>query len=399
MAWRNIWRNARRTAVTIGAMALALLAMVLVTSMTEGFLGNMERRIVEIELGDLQIYARDYQKKPSIYNLIDQPGELVQRLNDAGFRAAPRLLGGALVAAGNESAGVSLRGIEIEKDQQVSEIYQQIDSGHWLSVDDATGVVLGKRLAKTLGVQVGDELVVLSQATDGSMANDLFFVRGVLVTTGDATDRAGVFLPADTFRDFFILPVGAHQLLVRRPDQLDLELSTRQAARLAPQLDVRNWKQLMPTLASISESARAAMIGVMFVMYLVIAIVILNATLMAVFERVREFGVLKALGVEPGTVIRLILVETAMQTALACTIALSLSLPALYYLSTTGLNMGKLGGVSMAGMTFDPYIRAVVTTNSFILPVVLLVTIVFSGAVYPAVKAARILPVEAMRHQ
>jgi putative ABC transport system permease protein len=398
MAWRNIWRNTRRTAVTIAAMTLALYAMILVTAMGDGYLTSMEQRIVEIELGDLQIFAADYQKKPSLYSRISDPGALVDVLGEHGFSAAPRLLGGALIAARNESSGVSLRGVEPELDRHVSDIYNQVAFGEWLSKDDPTGVVLGRRLARTLGVSVGDELVVLSQASDGSMANDLFFVRGILATTSDATDRAGVFLMADTFRSFFLVPEGVHQLLVRRPADGDLTLATAEVTALAPGLDVKNWKQLMPTLATIIDSARAAFIGLMLIMYFVIAIIILNATLMAVFERIREFGVLKALGIDPGSVVRLILLETGMQTLLASVIGAALSVPTLWYLSATGINTGAMSGTGVAGMTFDPYMRAIVTSRSFAVPMGLLIFMVLAGAIYPAIKAARILPVEAMRH-
>jgi ABC-type lipoprotein release transport system permease subunit len=398
MAWRNIWRNSRRTAVTIGAMTLAVFAMILVASMANGYLANMERRIVDIELGDLQIHSADYRNKPSIYSVIERPQGLLESLGNSGFKAAPRLLGGALVAANNESAGVSMRGIEPDLDREVSGVFSQVAQGKWLSRDDPTGVVLGRKLARTLRVGTGDELVVLSQATDGSMANDLFFVRGVLATTSDATDRAGVFLIADTFREFFLMPDGVHQVLVRRPPGSELALATAAAAELAPGLDVKSWKQLMPTLATIIDSAQIAFMGVMLIMYMVIAIIILNATLMAVFERVREFGVLKAIGVDPGSVMKLILLETGIQTLLACATGVTLSIPALWYLSTIGLNTGEMGGASMAGMTFDPYMRAIVTPASYSVPVSLLVIIVFIGAIYPAIKAARILPVEAMRY-
>ena len=399
MAWRNIWRNTRRTGVTVGAMALALLAMVLATSMMQGYVANMERRIIEVELGDIQVFAADYRQKPSIYSRIDEPGGLIESLDGIGFKAAPRLLGGALVAARNESAGVSLRGVELASDDRVSTIFGQVNSGQWLASDDPRGVVVGRRLARTLGVKEGDELVILSQATDGSIANDLFYVRGVLATTSDATDRAGVFMNAESFREFFVLPDGAHQLLVRRPPGVELEAATSQVAGLAPDLDVKSWKQLMPTFATIIESTSQMMVMVIFVMYVVIAILILNATLMAVFERVREFGVLKALGVTPGSVAGLILIETAMQTVIALAIGLILSLPALWYLSSFGLDSGALAGAGVAGMTFDSKWYALVTPQSFTTPTTVLLAVVVIGAVYPAIKAARILPVEAMRYQ
>ena len=208
MAWRNLWRHSRRTLVTIGAMTLALFVLILYTGLLEGYLQNMEGNILDLEVGDVQAHAGDYLNRPSIYTLIEDPEALLDALDDQGYRATARLLGGGLAAAGESSAGASLRGVFVERDARVSKIHEHVSRGEWLDPGDPKGVVLGRRLAQTLDVDTGDELVLLSQATDGSMANDLFTVRGILLGVGDATDRTGVFLTAETFREFFVLTDG-----------------------------------------------------------------------------------------------------------------------------------------------------------------------------------------------
>lgn len=399
MAWRNIWRNRRRTLVTVGAMTLALLILVLYSGMVEGYLRGMERNILDLEIGDIQIHAGDYLDRPSIYTLIEDPDSFLNQLNESGYRASARLLGGGLVAAGESSAGAMLRGVELSQDAQVSEINEHVVQGSWLDPDDPQGVVLGRRLAKTLVVEPGDELVILSQATDGSMANDLFTVRGVLQSVSDGTDRAGIFLTARTFREFFVLPDGAHQIIVRRPEQVELEAIEAEVRSLASDLDVKTWRELVPTLATLLDSTRSIIQVMFFVIYIVIAILILNAMLMAVFERVREFGVLKAIGVSPERVLILILIESALQTGLAILAGLTLSIPGLWYLTNVGINVGKLGGMSLMGIAMNPIWRAVVTPATFMGPVLMLIIMVFIAVLYPALKAARITPVAAMRHQ
>jgi ABC-type lipoprotein release transport system permease subunit len=400
MAWRNIWRNRRRTLVTVGAMTLALLILVLYTGLVEGYLQGMERNILDLEIGDIQIHAGDYLDRPSIYTLIEDPDSFLNQLDESGYRASARLLGGGLVAAGESSAGALLRGVNIDRDAQVSEINEHVVQGSWLDPDDPEGVVLGRRLAQTLVVKPGDELVILSQATDGSMANDLFTVRGVLQSVSDGTDRAGIFLTAQAFRDFFVLPEGAHQIIVRRSEQVQLEAVEGDVRDLASSdLDVKTWRELVPTLASLLDSTRSIITVMFFVIYLVIAILILNAMLMAVFERVREFGVLKAIGVSPERVLTLILIESALQTGLAILVGLTLSIPGLWYLTTVGINVGRMGGMSLMGIAMNPIWHAVVTPATFMGPVVMLVVMVFIAVLYPALKAARITPVQAMRHQ
>jgi len=399
MAWRNMWRSRRRTLVTIAAITLALLSTLLYSGLVEGYLRAMESNILDLELGEVHVYAEGYLDKPSIYTLIEEPEALLTSLESRGYRACSRLLGGALVAGGESSSGASLRGVQIGRDAKVSQIGGHVARGEWLAATDPGGVVLGRRLARALHVEPGDELVALSQATDGSMANDLYHVRGVLKSISDGTDRGGVFMTAEAFRTFFVLPEGAHQIIVRRPEGLELGDLVREVEDLAPGLDVKSWRSLMPILATLLDSTRGMVLVLFTVVYIVIAILILNAMLMAVFERIREFGVLKALGVSPGRVVALVLVESGLKTGLAMAVALALSVPGFWYLIHVGIDTGRLGGTSMGGIAWNPIWRAVVTPGTVAGPVLTLVFIVLVAVLYPAVKAARISPVEAMRHR
>ncbi len=399
MAWRNLWRYRRRTVVTVAAMTLALLIMVLYTSLVEGYLRDLERNIVDIELGDIQVVAPDYRNNPSIYRRIENPEQLVAQLRDRGLRASTRLIGGGLGAAGESSAGVMLKGIDVEQDAAVSEISEHLASGQWLDATDRAGVVLGNRLAKTLGVEPGDELILLGQAADGSMANDLYTIRGVLRSISDDADRAGVFMTEQAFRSFFVIPSGAHLIMVRRPAERDLSVAVAEVREIAVGLNVETWRDLAPILASFLDSTRSLILIVFLVIYVVVAILIINAMLMSVFERIRELGVLKALGVGPGHVFTLVFMEGGLQTGIAIVVALALSVPGLAYLADHGLDLSGLGGMSFAGMAIDPVWRAVVTPMTIIGPVVTLVVIVTVSVLYPALKAARISPVAAMRYQ
>jgi ABC-type antimicrobial peptide transport system permease subunit len=140
------------------------------------------------------------------------------------------------------------------------------------------------------------------------------------------------------------------------------------------------------------------MVAVSFILYIAVAILILNAMLMAVFERVREFGVLKALGVEPRTVVALIAIESAIQTGIAIAVGLLLATPGLLYLERVGVDIASLAGISVMGIAMDPIWRAAITPSVFMIPIGMLVAIVSIAVVYPALKAALIRPVEAMRY-
>jgi ABC-type lipoprotein release transport system permease subunit len=281
-------------------------------------------------------------------------------------------------------------------------IGEKVAAGSWLDPADPHGVVVGRRLAKTLEVKPGDELVILSQAADGSLANDLYTVRGVLMGVADATDRTAIFMTTQAFRELMVFPQGAHQIVVRRPADVGLEAAAatvQQFSRSLDDLDVKTWKQLMPVVATMLESTQGLILVVFFIIYVAVGILILNAMLMAVFERIREFGVLKALGVGPLHVVSLILVESAIQAGVAIVAGVTLALPGMWYLSTVGINVGRLGGMSAMGVAMRPVWYGIYTVGTLSGPLIMLLVIVFFAALYPALKAAWIRPVEAMRYQ
>jgi ABC-type lipoprotein release transport system permease subunit len=397
-AWRNVWRNKRRSLVTVGAMSLALTVMVLYAGLMAGYLRDMERNALDLELGDIQIFAPAYRDDPSIYERIADPEALLEPLGQSGFRATSRLLAWGMAAAEQSSAGVSFRGVDVAQDALVSLVHEQVVEGSWLDPADPHGVVIGRRLARMLEAEPGTELVVLTQGADGATAYDLFRVRGVLGAVGDATDRTGVFMTAETFRELLVVPSGAHQLIVRRPAGIALPVAAEQIRALADGLDVQTWRQLMPTLATMMDSARSVILVMFFIVYIAIGMLILNAMLMAVFERIRELGVLKALGVSPLAILGLMFAESAIQTGLAIAVGLTVATPFLLYLRDTGVHLASLTGMSVMGIALDPVWRAAIEPSTFAQPVTVLVSVVALAVLYPAAKAAWIDPVAAIRH-
>lgn len=398
----------------MSAMTLALFIMILYAGLVEGYLTGMRRNILDFELGEVQVYAHDYRKSPSLYERVESVPKIIEILEQEGFRVAPRLLGSGLAAAGSASAGVQLRGIDIARDARVSKIHEHVEKGGWLDAARPKGVVLGQRLAKTLAVNPGDELVVLGQAADGSMANELFTVEGVLGGVADGVDRAGVFVQEQTFRELYAIEAGVHQLIVRTPTGLQLKAArdrveeiTKDAAvqdqaldqnqDQGPGAEVLTWKQIVPSLASMLDSARASMMAMYLIIYLAIATVILNAMLMAVFERVREFGVLKAIGAAPRRIFVLVLGESMLQAVVAIVLGTLASLPALWYLVEYGIDLRAFGSVSVAGVAFNPIWRAEINANTFGPPIATLAVVVFIAVIYPAIRAALISPAQAMR--
>ncbi|MEQ8985579.1 MAG: FtsX-like permease family protein, partial [Deltaproteobacteria bacterium] len=257
-----------------------------------------------------------------------------------------------------------------------------------------------KRLAKTLRLGVGDEVVVLSSAADGSMANALYTVRGVLGPINEAVDRGGVFMTQQAFLELFVLDGGAHEIAVALPDGATLEGAKAEVAQLAGGAETLTWKELQPTLADMLEMSAAGQFIMMIVVYLAIAMVVLNAMLMSVFERIREFGVMKALGVTPRQVATVVFVEATAQATVASVIAVLVAWPVSKYFQTNGIDLTAfVQDVSVMGVAMDPVWYASPTVSNLVVSVVVLVIVTLVSALYPGVKAAIIRPVEAIHHR
>jgi ABC-type lipoprotein release transport system permease subunit len=400
IASRSVFRNWRRTLVTTLAMGFAGFIMTLFAALMAGMLQTSERNAVAMNLGDIQIHAEGYRDDPDLYNRIDNPAGLVNKLQQAGFHATQRIYGFGLAAAGSTSAGVQMRGVNLKNEATVTQVHKHVMQGQWLADSDPMGVVIGRKLARTLGVRPGDELIIIGQATDGSMANDLYTVRGILKSIGEEVDRAGFFMVERSFRELMVLPEGAHEIAVMRSDRSsDLESATAQVAALARGYETLNWRQLQPVIARILDLADAQTIIMILITYVAVAMVILNAMLMSVFERIREFGIMKAIGVTPWQLMALVYAETMVQVVIASIISLVSGWSAAHYFQKNGIDLSAIASsTSFGGVAIDPIWNAHVTTEALALPIVFLFIIAAAAVIYPAIKAAVIHPVKAIHY-
>lgn len=400
-ALRNFNRARTRTRITVGAMAFACAIMIFYASLLEGWFAGMEKNAVGMDLGEFQVHARGFRADPDLYKIIAEDETVLAQLGRAGFVAAPRLYASGLAAAGNASSGIELRGVDLLREPLVTAINQHVWQGQWLAAEDQAGVVLGRKLARILGLAVGDEVVVVAQAADGSTANELFRVRGVLKSVGEGVDRSGFFLSATSFRRLMIVPQGVQQIVVKRQQATeDLGRATTRLARLLPNYEVRNWRQLQPVLARLFEMGDISLVIMLLITYAAVGILTLNALLMSVFERIPEFGVMKALGFSPWGLFAMIVVESMLQVTVAVLLALTAGLPFSFYFSIHPIDFSQFvqSSSTIAGVALDAKWYCVVTVNSVMLPILFLYLVSGLAILYPALKAALLKPLNAIYH-
>lgn len=400
-AFKNVLRYWRRSLVNILAMALALGVITFYIALIEGMLYQAEKNIIRNNVGDAQIHPAGYRDNPDFYNTLKNPKQILNKIQQLGYNATSRQYGFGLAATDVSSSGVLVRSVDLKNEPLVTEINQQIEQGSWFEGNGNSEVVIGKKLAKILGVNPGDELLILSQAHDGSTANELFFVKGILKPIDAGIDRHYVLLSKNSFANLMSFPEEAHEIVIRRKDfSENLETFTNTIRLQVDGYEILNWKELQPVVAEMLEVSRNNMVFFILIAYFAVALVVLNAMLMSVFERMREFGVLKAIGVAPWQLARLVLTETFIQISVAVVLALSIAIPLIKFYQQNGIDVsGFSGSTNVAGMAFEAVWRPIITSNTLVTPVLMLYLIGLLAVTYPMLKAALIIPVKVIHER
>ncbi len=461
LGWRNIWRNKRRSTITIAALAFSVALMVFCYGFMESYAIEMEKNALGLSLGHVQIHHPLYLADQNLFEVVEGADQLVQKLRDAGFVAAARSYGYGLMGSdrSGKSAGVRLQGVSLADEPDVTRLHLEKNflAGRYLSErrrshvfdlppsggtfdSPASGVtppgeapaeepaaaafadplggddeldaapaalevgevVLGKNLAASLGVGPGEVVHVVTMAADGTLGNELLDVVGVLKNYSEAEDRILAVVRRADYQQLFKLPPGqAHEIAVRLPAGADLEASRAAIAAIAGDAGkARTWREIVPALAEMMDLMRALTPILLVALYLGGALVIMNAMLMMVFERIREFGVMKAVGLKGRQLLALIYFETFWMCAVAAVFGLAVGIPLTLWVGRVGIDVTAFApdGFAISGTVLDPVMYAVLTREGVYMPLLALFAVAFLAVVYPAVKAAVIEPVKAIHH-
>ncbi len=405
MAWRNIWRNTRRSILTISAITFATTLLIFMLSWQFGSYDTMINSAVKLHTGHLQVQARGYNDKRSIRLVVPDPEAVGAILNQHPGVAAYtfRATAFSLASSKERTYGVMVMGIDPEREAKVSTLKKLVRQGRYLSAEDNLQAVIGKLLAENLRVGIGDEVVVLGQARDGSIAASVFRVKGIYRSGQDEFDRSGIYLPLKTFQDVYGMRGAVHEVVVLAKTLQDVEtikqdVSTRlEKTRKKDQLVILDWMELMPGLVQSIKVDLGSGLIFYFILVVVVAFSILNTFLMAVFERTREFGVLLAVGTTPGRLTRLLLLESVTMTLVGIIIGIVLGCIVTWYFQVHGIVIsGTAELMSQFGLPERMYPRLSVLATVIGAGGVLVITLL--TALYPALKVRRLRPVEAMTH-
>ena len=403
LAWRNVWRNRRRSLITISAIVFSTIIISLASSFQSGTYEAAETNAIGFMTGEIQVHAAGYNKEPSLTNSIDgyaiDLDQLAEQFDWINVQAQ-RLMGFGLVSSDSSSAGAMVLGIEPEKERHVSAFARTPVQGAYLSATDYNQILIGQTLAKNLKVTIGDTIAVLTQGYRSAMGAELYRIKGLLDSGSIDIDRGTMIMRLEDAQQLFAMPGRVTHLVVRTQDPYD---APAQAAAIrdvyedAP-LEVMTWEELMPELMQTRALDDAGNYIFYAFLLLLIGFEIFNTTTMSIMERIRELGILQSIGMKPYRLSILVFFELIIKVAIALLISgvlvtiLFIALQdVIIPLPQEALDLYESFGFMFEGIAFST------RPDVFVFPFVSVFLVSICASIYPALKVLGYSPVSAMR--
>jgi ABC-type lipoprotein release transport system permease subunit len=399
MAWRNVWRNPRRTTVILIAVIIGVWSMIALNALSRGFVENLVDNGISTLTGHIQILAPLYHQDPVVANGILQPAPIERILETRlppGSLWAPRVNVGAIASNARHSTGVTLVGIVPDREARLSFIGQSVDQGKYLEPGDDEGALVGEALLKDFETRMGYKLVLMAQGTDGQLASRTFLIHGVFHAQLEDTEKQYVFVTMSAARDMLKLGSAVSQFAILLPSSGMAEGEAADLRRELPKgVEVWTWQQLLP----MARAYISLMDGFMYIWNVVVFVAmgfgLVNTVLMAVYERIREFGLLIALGMRPGRILKDVLIEGFYLLFIGAVAGNALGFVSVWFLGRTGIDLSAFAaGSEYWGMSRVIY--PVLTAKDVVAADLTVLALGLFVSLYPAWRASRFKPVEAL---
>lgn len=409
LAWRNIWRHRRRTLITLSSIAIGFALATLMIGLNDGAHNSMIRNAIKLGEGHLTVQPRGYLEAPANHKYLADGLALRERLDALRIagRVAPRISLQLLATSASNSVGARLEGLDSRQDQRANLLRPRLMAGSWIEPGDQRGILIGDGMADRLKVRVGSKVVLMAGQQGGDSQAQLGRVRGIFDAGVDELDDyliLGDTLLARRFlegegADPARQPVTRFALFLDDPDRLPDWKARLQSTVADNAVVVLDWREMMPQLVQFIMVDDAGNYIFLVLILIMVVFGILNTVLMSVLERTREFGLLRALGLSRYHLLWLVFCESLLLSLLAVGIGWLGAGGVHLWFARNGIDIGALmgGSTEMMGTFMDPVIYTELSTWRVSQLTLLIFAATLGSGVYPAIKASRVTPVEALR--
>ena len=399
LAWRNVWRNRRRTFIAISSIVFSVLLASWMRSMQEGSYTSMIDNVVKFYSGYLQVQDSAYWNERTLDNGFEASEELISKIEsvDQVTLVSQRVESFALAANKMFSKPAMVMGIEPEAENKITNISKKIKTGEFLSSGDK-GVVLGSGLAKYLELGVGDTLIMISQGYHGISANGLFRVKGIMKHPNPEFDKRLVFMDIHQAREFYSAYGISTSLVVMTDDSYQVNFIKKDIKALIPEKNkVMTWIEMQPEIEQLIQSDRGSGIIMLAILYMVIAFGMFSVIMMMVKERKREFGVIHAVGMKKTKISIIVFLETLIIGMIGSSIGLLISFIFCYVFYENPIPLtGELAtATEQYGM--EPYMFFSLKSSLFYSQMILVFLISLFISIFPIINIHRLKITKAMR--
>jgi putative ABC transport system permease protein len=398
IAWRNIWRNKKRSGVLLVAIAFGLWAGLLTSGLLNGMAVQMIRSAIGTRTAHVQIHAPGFVDHPEINRTIPDGTSVLEKARAASGVAdvAARAIVPGMGSSATTGVGVMLYGVDPDAETRVFTVARNVPEGRYLIPSDRNSCVLGRELADKLKLDVGSKIIVQAQTPDGMLAGGAFRIVGIYRTVSSQYDKTAVFALLGDVDRTFNLNGSIQEIAIRANSLSDAGAIAVTLSREFPGLDVETWDKLEPELELMTSTSQE--MGRVFMLFIMMALIfgITNTMLMAVLERTRELGVLISLGMRQQLVFAMIMIETVILSSIGGAVGAALGGGTVAALSRVGLDLSVIAtGLAAAGVESVLYPKLAGVEYPVIGALVIATAVL--GAVYPGIKASHLSPVGAMR--
>lgn len=400
IAWRSLWRNPRRTSLALAAIGLSVMLVLAYTAVLRAYGDWIVETITGPMLGHVQAHAPGWRTD----RLMDRTlrgvdRTLAQVRRDPGVASATaRVYAPALAARADEGFAVMVIGLDISAESGPSRLLPPTRAV------GARETLIGRQLGESMGVRPGDQLAIVGQGVDGSLANELFTVTALVTTPVDVVNRQGVVIDLTEAQTLFAMPDEAHELVIHsvRPGNARQLAAGVAGMPVLAGAEVLDWQTLAPEMVSLIEIIDIAGVLVLVLVFVAAVAGVANTMLMATFERTREFGMLLALGIRPARVVTLVLIESLALGAIGALIGAAAGVVLVAVTHYTGIDYATLTGggpseLSFAGLRWSLRFYPTLTALDVVRAAGAVGVTSLIAAAWPALRASRHQPARALR--
>ena len=402
IAWRNIYRNKKRSLITITSIFAALFLIIFMRALQFGFYDNLIKTVVESYAGYVEVHAKGFWDNQNLENSMVVDNELIKNIESVNGveNTVERLQSFSLISTGEKTRGGVINGVVIEDEQKITDWNKNIIDGSFQL--ERNEIIIAKGIAEYFDLQIGDSLILYGQGYRGMMAAGKYPVKGIIDLKNPNLNKLGIFMTLESARDYVSSDnISTHIIIDKRQYYSEDKILNDLESILSSDYEVMTWKETLPEIEQTITADSAGGLIMAFILYIIVVFGMFGTVLMMTEERKYEFGVLISIGMSRIRLFSIILVETVILSMIGVVLAILVTYPISYYFYLNPINivtlMGEGADVMIEEFGFDPVVPFSISLDIPFSHALIIFTFSLLISVYPAIRIFRLNPVKSIK--